>query len=104
MKSKSNIKNNTYAKRKIKRLKKFYINLAIFLTIGTAMIVASLFKDADSVQLVPNWVAPVAMFIWACLLIIQALHTFDNKFVYDKSWEEKKIRKYMDEGEEQTWV
>ena len=26
---------------------------------------------------------------------------FDNKFVYDKSWEEKKIRKYMDEGEEQ---
>lgn len=102
MKSKST--RSAYAKRRLKKLKKFFINVAIFLAVGLAMIVASSFKDADSVQLVPTWVAPVAMFVWVCLLIIQALHVFDNRFIYKKSWEEKKIREYMDEGEKQTWV
>ena len=87
------------AKKSIRRLKLFYIHLAGYIVaIGllsyNLYIVAGPYKD--------NIIALNLSLIgaWTVFILIHAWNIFKGKKVFNKKWEEKKIKDFLEENEE----
>ena len=80
------------AKRKAKRLRKFYSGLIGYITVNIILIVINLVTSPGSL-----WFDWVTIF-WGIAIVIEAVKTFGG--VYDVDWEEKKARKIMEKEEE----
>lgn len=79
------------AKRKAKRLRKFYSGLIGYITVNIILIVINLVTSPGSL-----WFYWVTVF-WGIAIVIDAVKAFGG--VYDEDWEEKKARKIIEEEE-----
>ncbi|MBL87770.1 MAG: hypothetical protein CMO82_14095 [Winogradskyella sp.] len=86
------------AKKRLRRLKLFYIHLAGYLIV-VALLVYNLYivegvykNDIFSLNL-------SVLVLWTMAIIIHAWKVFKEKTVFRKSWEDKKIASYLERDE-----
>ncbi len=81
------------AKKRVEDLKGFYIHLTVYVVIMTFLAIVNLFTT-------PNfWWFLFIAFFWGIGLVSNALSVFSRRGFFSKEWEERKIRKYMEEEE-----
>ena len=78
------------AKKRVKRIKGFYIHALVFVLVNLFIIVLKLTKsEQDEIHV---W----GIGFWAFGLAIHGLSVFLPNFIFGSDWEEKKIRELMD--------
>ena len=90
------------AKKKVKEIKGFYTHLTVYLIINTVLFLLRmdiLQKGFVNIQ-APNWSHFITPFFWGIGLAFHGLYVFQHKFKFFKSWEERKIKEYMERDEE----
>jgi predicted tellurium resistance membrane protein TerC len=81
------------AKKRVEELKDFYGHL-------TAYIIVIAFLGVINLLTSPTfWWFLFVAFFWGIGLIAHAASVFLKRGIFSKEWEEKKIRKYMEEEE-----
>ncbi len=92
------------AKKRIADEKGFYSHLFVYLTINTLLqlFYAGVFVDVRFFGNMPWWVRFTTPIFWGLSLFLHWLWVFKGfkVFAFIKAWEERKIKKFMEEEEE----
>ncbi len=93
------------AAKRVKELKGFYNHIKIFVFINgffyllrSGVLDSLLFKDIHMEAYYFDWVH-VNVLIWLLILVVHGLFTYRNRLPFLKNWEERQIKKYMEEEE-----
>ncbi len=96
MENKMNENKYIRAKERVAELKKFYSNLTSYVLVISGLAALNYWVD--------GWNYPWflwAAFGWGIGVIFHAIGTFNLNPFFNKNWEERKIREYMDKDNEQ---
>ena len=77
------------AKKRVKKLKAFYLHLIVYVLVNVNLFIINLTSDTD------NWWFLYPLGGWGIGVIIHGLSTFLSDH-FGSSWEERKIKEYMD--------
>ena len=92
--------NYNAAYRRVKRLKRFYSHLKIFLIVNIIIIVSSLTRDNFNEGMdfsgLTEWHTYSTAFFWGIGLVAHALSVFGTDWFFGSDWEKRKIQKYME--------
>ena len=93
------------AKKRVQELKGYYSHITIFVIVN---VILYLLKTGMLTSLLPeafpkesyyyDWINSNIL-IWTLILIVHTLIVFRDKFTFVKKWEERQIKKYMEEDE-----
>ncbi|WP_421812263.1 2TM domain-containing protein [Flagellimonas sp.] len=93
------------AKKRVQELKGYYSHITIFVIVN---VILYLLKTGMLTSLLPeafpkesyyyDWINSNIL-IWTLILIVHTLIVFRDKFTFFKKWEERQIKKYMEEDE-----
>jgi len=83
------------AKKRVKKLKGFYIHLTIYVLVNL-MIVLINYQDLKPGESYFKYENFITLFFWGIGLLAHAMSVFVPQFVLGKNWEERKIRELMD--------
>lgn len=90
------------AKKRVQEIKGFYVHLFIYLAVNAA-ILGVLFtvtrQNGESFWQIHHF---FTLFFWGLGLFFHALHTFDLNPFFGRNWEERQIRKYMEQDKEES--
>ena len=89
------------AYRKVKKIKGFYSHLKIYVIVNAIIIISSLnsrgfIGNHFELRGFRDWEIYSTAFYWGIALAIHAFTVFGPDIFFNKDWEEKKIKKYMD--------
>src|SRR4051812_14470241 len=91
------------ASKKVVKLKSFYIHTFIYIT----GLIVYVLKDYYSFPLnfFPfEYLNYITMIIWTCVYLISAVDMFTSYKIFDKEWEERKLKNILDKREKkQKW-
>ena len=87
--------------KKMKRIKGFYVHLAVYLIFNTIIILVgnTEFNDSDSGSLGRFSLA----FYWGIGLAAHGASVFGRDLFFGSRWEERKIRQFMDKDKNNKW-
>ncbi|WP_318309041.1 2TM domain-containing protein [Flagellimonas crocea] len=85
------------AKKRVDEMKGFYIHLAIYLVIN-AFILVNLSFNTDNFW---KWEHFITLFAWGLGILFHASKTFGFNPFLGKNWEERQIKKYMEEDKKE---
>ena len=89
------------AKRHVKRIKVFYIHLVGYIVVVSLVLWNFLIMDQGPHEKAINWINGSTLVGWTIFIILHWWSLFKGGGLFKKSWEDKKIEKYMKErGEE----
>ncbi|OXA93097.1 2TM domain-containing protein [Flavobacterium hercynium] len=95
----SNDENFNIAYQKVRRIRKFYSHLRIYLIVNFIIIIANLNKDffGHGIQEsgLLNWETYSTALFWGIGLLAHALSVFGRDILFSDEWEKKKIQEYM---------
>lgn len=85
------------AKKRVKKLKGFYIHLTIYILVNLLIVFINIqnLKPGESYFKPENF---ITLFFWGIGLLAHAMSVFVPQFVLGKNWEEKKIRELMEKN------
>ena len=83
------------AKEKVRRLKRFYNHLFIYI-IGVLLFVAKRYYGAPLNFFPIKYLTETFMWCWTFVVGIQAMRWFFTERVFTTNWEEKQIQKELD--------
>ncbi|TCK68862.1 2TM domain-containing protein [Winogradskyella wandonensis] len=90
------------AKKRVSQLKWFYIHLAAYLVVVT-FVIWNLFIIEDTPYtnaiLAVNYTTVI---VWGFFVVLNAIKVFKGRSLFNKKWEEKKIKEFMGENHK-TW-
>lgn len=92
-------KENAYfrAQKRVRRIKKFYISLMWYFVVVLAFAGLNYYTN----ELRYPWFLWIA-FGWGIGIIFQAIKAFEHNALFGTNWEERKIRKFMEEEEKKN--
>jgi hypothetical protein len=89
------------AKKRVEKISKFYKHLASYIIVNiflTAIFIAGDVNDGDTFsEALFNYHNYKIWMYWGIGIAFQALNTFGLNLFFNKSWEERKIKRYMEE-------
>lgn len=85
------------AKKRVEEIKGFYIHLSVYLVVNLLIIIAIWVQSDFQGEWHFGWPFLVTPFFWGIGLAFHALHVFGFGSVFGKKWEERMIRKFMEE-------
>jgi hypothetical protein len=89
------------ARKRVEKISKFYKHLASYVIVNTfltAIFIAGDVNDGDTFsEALFNYHNYKIWLYWGIGIVFQALNTFGIRLFFKKDWEEKKIKKYMEE-------
>ncbi|WP_298153174.1 2TM domain-containing protein [Flavobacterium sp.] len=92
-----------YAEKRVKKIKGFYTHVFVYVFINVIALVFSYYKaknSADFWKLQTFWMA----FSWGIGLVAHGLSVFGFNYFFSREWEERKIRKIIEEEKKrQNW-
>lgn len=92
------------ARERVKEIKGFYVHAGIYIVINLLILVI-LFMDSQqegkSFWVLANF---FTLIFWGMGLIFHALQVFKRNLLFGRSWEERMIRKFMKEDEDNTKI
>lgn len=96
------------AAKRVKELKGFYDHIKVFLVINGMLFAFRFgwfdFILPDGFPLKPyyfNWLT-THLILWLAIIVIHGLLVFRNKISFFKQWEERQIKKFMEEDKQET--
>jgi hypothetical protein len=88
-------------RKRVEKISKFYKHLASYVIINiflTAIFIAGDVNDSDTFsEALFNYHNYKIWMYWGIVIAFQALNTFGLNLFFNKSWEERKIKRYMEE-------
>ncbi len=92
-----------YAKKRVNKLKGFYIHFAIYLFINT-MIIFGTFQDREfnNANFWSFETFATAIF-WGVGIITHGASVFGKDLIFNKNWEERKIQEFMGNEKKSSW-
>ena len=90
------------AKKRVKKIKGFYIHLAVFLAVN-AFIVISRAISGEGISAFANPDTYGTFFIWGIVIVFHAFGVFGTELFFGKDWENKKIKELMEKDKRQFW-
>ena len=92
-----NDKNIKYleAKKRVKRIKGFYVHLAIYVVVNVGLIISNTAFDNEELTSVDTYLTAI---FWGIGLLAHGLSVFLPNFILGKNWEEQKIRELMEKN------
>lgn len=81
------------AKKRVKRIKGFYIHLTVFIAVHVMIAIGKFFHNEDL-----NPEDFLGSGLWAIGLAIHGLSVFMPAFIFSKDWEERKIRELLEKN------
>ena len=81
------------ARKRVKKLKGFYIHLIVYIVVNSMIIVANYRYNSDSRSVIENY---STAFFWGIGLFFHGLSLFSINMLFSKEWEERKIREIME--------
>jgi len=99
----SNEKKFIEAKKKVNKLKIFYIHLAGYIVVVGLIIWNFLIIEEGEYKNAIIWLNCSTIVVWGIVIIIHAWNTFKGRILFKKSWEDKKIKEYMEADDTKTW-
>ena len=89
------------ARKRVEKISKFYKHLASYIVVNiflTAIFIVGDMNDGDTFnEAFTNYHNYKIWLYWGIGIAFQALNTFGLNLFMSKDWEERKIKKYMDE-------
>lgn len=79
------------AKKRVEELKGFYGHLVSYIVVNVFLAIINFFTTPEF------WWFLFIAFFWGIGLVSHALSVFMKRGIFSKEWEEKKIKKYMEE-------
>ncbi|OUR93372.1 hypothetical protein A9Q87_05360 [Flavobacteriales bacterium 34_180_T64] len=89
------------AKNKVKRIKNFYLHLALY-SIVVALLLYNLYIIQGPYTDVITGLNISIMVLWTVIISIHAWSVFRGRLLFKKSWEDKKIEKILKEKEKEN--
>ncbi|EKB59117.1 2TM domain-containing protein [Bergeyella zoohelcum] len=78
------------AEKRVKKLKKFYNHLAVYIVVNTFLVGLNLYQNPNHLWCL--WV----VFGWGLGLALNAVSVFLPNLFFSKQWEERKIKELME--------
>lgn len=97
----NNLESQKYvrAKKRMEEIKKFYKHLIIYLAVNLFFIIRRIFRDINFGDTVIEALTDVSNYeiftLWGLFVVIHAIKTFGVSGLFDKNWEERKIKEFM---------
>ena len=89
------------ARKKVEKISKFYKHLASYVLVNiflSAIFIVGDMNDGDTfMEAFTDYHNYKIWLYWGIGIVFQALNTFGLSLFMNKDWEEKKIKKYMEE-------
>lgn len=89
------------AKKRVRLLKLFYIHLAGYIVSMSLMVYNLYIVEGEYKYNIISLNLSVII-VWTVFLIIHGLVVFKEKSIFNKNWEDKKIREYTEQEETET--
>jgi hypothetical protein len=90
------------AKKRVEKVSKFYKHLAVYVVLNiflTAVFIVGDLNDGDTFkEAVFNYHNYKIWFFWGLGILYQALNVLGVNMIFNKSWEERKIKEFMNEN------
>lgn len=90
------------AQKKVKEIKGFYVHLLIYLVINVAIFIM-VTRDSGFLEGLGNISNYSTLFFWGIGVVAHWASVFAPNFIFGKKWEEKKIKKIMEQDKKQIW-
>ena len=85
------------AKKRVEQIKGFYIHLAVYITVNLVIAGSIMIQSGWRTDAIHIWATLSTPVFWGIGLAFHALHVFGINGILGRRWEEKQIRKYMEE-------
>ena len=89
------------ARKRVEKIGKFYKHLAIYIVVNmflSAIFIVGDINDGDSfTEAFANYHNYKIWLYWGIGIVFQALNTFGLNLFFNKDWEERKVREYMND-------
>ncbi|MBT8188623.1 MAG: 2TM domain-containing protein [Croceitalea sp.] len=89
------------AKKRVDAIKGFYIHLTVYSVINAFILINIFVRTNFDGEGFWRWEHFITPFFWGIGLTFHAINTFRLNPFFGKEWEERQIKKYMDEDREQ---
>jgi len=93
------------AKHKAEKLKRFYVHSIIYLIVNTVLLIIKTSRNLNNGETFNEAFFDFSTFstaiIWGLVLAIHAFSVFGPNVILGSDWEEKKLKQYIKEEEEQ---
>lgn len=85
------------AKKRVEKIKGFYIHALVYVLVNLFILIVKFYDDAHDGDDFWVWSTLNTVFFWGIGLTIHAISVFGLNFIFGKNWEERQLRKFMDE-------
>jgi hypothetical protein len=101
----ANMPNEDYniAYKRVKRIKGFYVHLLIYIFVNGFYLVANHKEVFDPNKLFWRWETFSTALCWGIGLISHGVSVFGRNIFFNKEWEERKIREFIEKDESKKW-
>lgn len=91
------------AKKKVDKLKVFYIHLAGYIVVVGLIVWNFLIIEEGPYKASIIWLNCTTIIVWGIFILIHAWTTFKGRFLFSKKWEDKKVKQFMEEDNTTLW-
>jgi len=91
------------AKKKLQKLKIFYMHCAAYIVLLGLVIWNFLVIEDGEYKETIIWLNFTSIVVWGLFLCIHGYITFKGKFIFTKQWEDRKIKEYMEDEKTDLW-
>jgi hypothetical protein len=85
------------AKKRVDQIKGFYVHLAVYIVVNLIIVGSSVIRNGFDGEPVDFWGALSTTVFWGIGLAFHALNVFGINGILGRRWEERQIRKFMEE-------
>ena len=85
------------ARKRVEEIKGFYIHLTVYIVINTFIVLNIMVHSHAEGEPVLQWPTLITPFFWGIGLAFHAFHVFGFGSLFGKKWEDRMIRKFMEE-------
>ncbi|WP_088341991.1 2TM domain-containing protein [Robiginitalea sediminis] len=90
------------AKKRVEQIKGFYVHLAVYLVINLMIVGSLLVQTGWQPQKVSLWAFFSTPLFWGIGLAFHAIHVFGINGIFGRQWEERQLRKFMEEDQREA--
>lgn len=102
----NNEQNYLYAKQRVEKIGKYYKHLAIYIAVNiflSAIFIMGDINDGDTFkEALFNYHNYKIWIYWGIGILFQTLKTFGLPLFFNKRWEDKKIKQYLEEEQKRS--
>jgi hypothetical protein len=90
------------AKKRVEEIKGFYIHLSVYIVVNLFIVLSIVYNQYADGEPLLGWPMLITPLFWGIGLGIHAANVFGFGMVLGKNWEERMIRKYMEEDRKEA--